>query len=458
MYATFRIILKRLIIAFITISCITSCNTLPEFEGLPPTVTTSSVSSITPGSAKSGGNVLSDGGAAVTARGVCWSQYPDPAILDDHTIDGVGQGIFTSSLTNLESATTYYYRAYAINSAGISYGKTESFTTCPNILPGTSTKFLTLISVNNSWSTYEDNTWEKNFSFKENEYMQIIEICIWNIENPKVSLYKFDRNFEPTRVEFLSGGQDWVNYRESYNILNIEIPTPSSQEYLEAFTLIMKKIVETQPAEHFGIKYWGHGSGLSDLFGGKICNNDPATFLSYINSILSKKIDFLDWSRNCGEGRYNRIVKEYKYADYILASDEARMGYSVGPGAVESSSQLIETFFSPSKTIRQSLIDMINQDRLSWEAEFTKNDMITREIKQSISIYDTDKFKDMVVSTNLHRTDYTGDVLQYIQMNYPMEVQKFLDFRFHYVSNKDFFTWNKDSNGFLKDCETCFPP
>lgn len=418
---------------------------------IKPTINTLPASSVSSSSATLYGNVTSDGGAAVTERGVCWSQYPDPTVSESHTTVGVGHGMFTSSLTNLQSATTYYFRAYAINSAGISYGNTESFTTSLNIPPGTKTKFLTLISVNNSWSTYEDNTWEKNFAFKENENMQIFEICIWNNENPRVSLYMFDRNFEPTREEFLSGGQDWVNYRESYNILNIETPTKKSQEYLDAFKKIIKKIIETQPAEHYGIKYWGHGSGSSSpLFGYTIWPDEAEMLLSYIKSIISKKIDFLDWSRNCGEGRYNRIVREYKFADYILASDISRMGYAMAGGAVESS-QMIETFFSSSKTIRQSLIDMLNQDRLHWESVFTKNDMITNKIKQSISIYDTDKFEDMVNSTNLHSTNYAGDVLEYIQLNYPSEVQKFFDFRFSYVSNKDFFTWDIVSNGFLMD-------
>ncbi len=418
---------------------------------IKPTINTLQASSISVFSATLYGNVTSDGGAEVTARGVCWSQHPDPTISDSYTTDGIGQGMFTSTLTNLQSATTYYFRAYAINRVGISYGNTESFTTSPNIPPGTKTKFLSLISVNTSWSTYEDNTWEKNFVFKENEYMQIFEICIWNTENPKVSLYMFDRNFEPFREEFLSGGQEWVNYRESYNILDIVTPAQSSQEYFEAFKLIMKKIVETQPAEHYGIKYWGHGAGSSSpLFGYTIWPDEAEMLLSYINSIISKKIDFLDWSRNCGEGRYNRVVKEYKYADYILASDISRMGYAMAGGAVESS-QMIETFFSPLKTIRQSLIDMLHQDRLHWESDFTKNDMITNKIKQSISIYDTDKFEDMVNSTNLHSTDYAGDVLEYIQINYPSEVQKFFDFRFCYVSNKDFFTWDIVSNGFFMD-------
>lgn len=418
-----------------------------------PVVNTIHASSVSSSSAILQGDITSDGGAEVTVRGICWSENPNPTLSDSHSIVGVGKGIFNSSITDLQSATTYYFRAYAINKVGISYGNTESFTTSINIPPGTNNKFLSLISVNTSWSTYEDNTWEKNFAFKENEYIQIFEVCIWNIENPKVSLYMFDRSFDPFREEYSSGGQDWVNYRENYNILNVETPGKSSQEYLDAFKKIIRKAIETQPAEHYGIKYWGHGAGSSSpLFGYAIWPDEAEMLLSYINSIISKKIDFLDWSRNCGEGRYNRIVKEYKYADYILASDISRLGYAMAGGAVESS-QIIETFFSPSKTIRQSLIDMVNQDRLQWESDFTKNDMITNKIKQSISIYDTGKFEIMDTSTNLqlHSADYAGDILDFIQSNYPSEVQKFYDFRFHYVSNKDFFDWDIISNGFLMD-------
>lgn len=417
---------------------------------IKPTISTLSAA-LSASSAILSGNVISDGGASVTARGICWSENSNPTISDNHTTNGIGKGTFTSSLTDLKSATTYYFRAYAINRIGISYGDTESFTTSLNIPPGTKSKFLTMISVNNNFSTYEDNTWERNFSFKENEYMQILEICIWNTENPKVSLYMFDRNFEPFREEFSSGGQDWVNYRESYNILNVATPTQSSQEYLNAFKLIIKKAIETQPAEHYGIKYWGHGAGaFSSLFGNLIYSDDAEKLLSYFKSIISKKIDFLDWSSNCNEGRYNLVAKQYKYADYILATDILRFGYAMAGGAVPSN-EIIETFFSPSKTIRQSLIDMLNQERLHWESDFTKNDMITKKINQSISIYDTDKFEDLVNSTNLYSTDYVGDVLDYIQKNYPSEVQKFYDFRFWYVSNKDFFTWDIISNGFKRD-------
>jgi len=94
-----------------------------------PVLTTNPISSIGTNSAVSGGNVTSDGGASITARGVCWSSSPSPTTTDSKTIDGSGTGSFTSSITGLTAGTTYYIRAYAINSEGTSYGNEVSFTT-----------------------------------------------------------------------------------------------------------------------------------------------------------------------------------------------------------------------------------------------------------------------------------------------------------------------------------------
>ncbi len=94
-----------------------------------PTVTTSSVSNITRSTATCGGNVTSDGGATVTARGVCWSTSPNPLVSNSHTTNGSGTGSFTSSITELWANTTYYIRAYATNSRGTGYGEQKSFTT-----------------------------------------------------------------------------------------------------------------------------------------------------------------------------------------------------------------------------------------------------------------------------------------------------------------------------------------
>ncbi|MEI7980824.1 MAG: hypothetical protein WCI71_04175, partial [Bacteroidota bacterium] len=96
-----------------------------------PTVSTSPVIDITPTTATSGGNVTADGGAPVTARGICWSTTPTPTTAGSHTTDGTGTGTFVSNLTGLTPNTPYYVRAYATNSVGTAYGEEVTFTTLP---------------------------------------------------------------------------------------------------------------------------------------------------------------------------------------------------------------------------------------------------------------------------------------------------------------------------------------
>jgi hypothetical protein len=94
-----------------------------------PALSTTAASAITSTTATSGGNILADGGAAVTARGVCWGTTTGPTTSSSKTIDGSGAGVFSSSITGLASGTTYYVRAYATNDAGTAYGNELSFTT-----------------------------------------------------------------------------------------------------------------------------------------------------------------------------------------------------------------------------------------------------------------------------------------------------------------------------------------
>ncbi len=92
-------------------------------------VTTAAVTGISLTGANSGGNVTSDGGSAVTARGVCWSTTVNPVVTGNHTTDGAGTGTFTSVIAGLSSSTTYHVRAYATNANGTYYGADVPFTT-----------------------------------------------------------------------------------------------------------------------------------------------------------------------------------------------------------------------------------------------------------------------------------------------------------------------------------------
>ncbi|MFY7883499.1 MAG: beta strand repeat-containing protein, partial [Dolichospermum sp.] len=80
-------------------------------------------------SASGGGEVVIDGGDAVTERGIVYNTTGTPTTADTKVINGTGVGTFTANLTSLSSNTTYYVRAYAINGVGTGYGSEVNFTT-----------------------------------------------------------------------------------------------------------------------------------------------------------------------------------------------------------------------------------------------------------------------------------------------------------------------------------------
>ena len=101
-------------------------NTLPQ-------VNTTSVTNVTPSFALVTGEVISEGDQNTT-RGFCYSTTSNPTITNNTTVCGTGLGVYSDTLQNLTPLTTYYFRAYATNSFGTSYGTELSFTT--DSLPG----------------------------------------------------------------------------------------------------------------------------------------------------------------------------------------------------------------------------------------------------------------------------------------------------------------------------------
>lgn len=75
------------------------------------------------------GSITSDGGEAVTEKGICWGTTADPTTADSKIADASVGTAITGNLTGLTANTTYHVRAYAINVEGTSYGEDRTFTT-----------------------------------------------------------------------------------------------------------------------------------------------------------------------------------------------------------------------------------------------------------------------------------------------------------------------------------------
>ena len=155
------------------------------------TLTTLTLTSITLTNAVTGGNITDDGGAVITSRGVCWSINEEPTTEDAITSDGTGTGSFTSNLTDLEPGTTYFVRAYAVNSAGVTYGNQLSFTT--GVEPGP--------IVFNPGLTYGSVS-----DIDGNIYNTIqIGTQVWMAENLKTTKYN-----DNTSIPYVTNNAEWM--------------------------------------------------------------------------------------------------------------------------------------------------------------------------------------------------------------------------------------------------------
>ena len=164
-----------------------------------PIVSTSDVTDITQTSAKSGGNITSDGGSTITERGLFYGTTEElnadsPKVKDS----GTSTGEFTSSITGLTKGTKYYVMAYGKNSSGYGYGDIKSFNTVgdpPTVetssvdkISGTKAEANGKVTSNggepltsygfaygkSSSPTIEDNKWEVGTTDLSGEYKGLI--------------------------------------------------------------------------------------------------------------------------------------------------------------------------------------------------------------------------------------------------------------------------------------------
>jgi uncharacterized protein (TIGR02145 family) len=157
---------------------------------LPTDISTTSVTDVLYATATSGGTVIDEDGTFTGSKGVCWGTTSGPTIENNFTIDGSGDGDYTSSVFGLLPGTLYYLRAYIINGALTEYGNEISFTTHV-----TGVKF-------NPGLTYG------TLSDIEGKIYKTIVIGsqVWMAENLRT--IKFN---DGTDIPLVTGNADWTN-------------------------------------------------------------------------------------------------------------------------------------------------------------------------------------------------------------------------------------------------------
>lgn len=119
-----------------------------------PSVLTVDVADVTTTTALCGGIVNASGRPEITDRGICLGELPAPTIADRRISLGKGDGTFKSTVSDLALGRLYYTRAYAINSAGISYGAERQFTTL-SIAPFVTTDSIGVITQTTATCWYD---------------------------------------------------------------------------------------------------------------------------------------------------------------------------------------------------------------------------------------------------------------------------------------------------------------
>ena len=167
--------------------------TVRVLDVFQPITETREATAITSISANLQGSVPDHGGATVTSYGFLISTNPligkDRNGTDSLTAEGNSTN-FSALAVNLQPGTKYFYRAFAINAEGSSFGSSESFSTVAesakpswiNAQPGAAA---------NWWSSH----WFGNFYLNANGWARHEELgWIFPVESPTAGLWLWKRD------------------------------------------------------------------------------------------------------------------------------------------------------------------------------------------------------------------------------------------------------------------------
>jgi len=288
-----------------------------------PALTTNTISATTATTAKSGGNITSDGGSAVTARGVCWSTTQLPTTANSKTTDGSGIGSFESSLTGLVENTTYYVRAYATNSAGTGYGSEVSFKASALTVTDIDGNVYHTVTIGTQVWMVENL---KTTKYRNGDPMpNVTDLATWKTINS--GAYCWYNNDAATYKATYGALYNWYSVSDSRNIAPTGWHVATDAEWTTLITFLGGKEVAGGKLKETGTSHWlspntnaANSNGFTALPGGYLNSYDGnGTF----SSIGTYGIWFSSTEHSTTEAR----IHEVKNDNGRCAPGEAEKGH-----------------------------------------------------------------------------------------------------------------------------------
>jgi uncharacterized protein (TIGR02145 family) len=287
-----------------------------------PELNTAPLAYLTSTSAISGGKISSDGGASISARGVCWATHSNPTIFDYITSDGKGAGSFKSSVTGLMDGTYYYIRAYSTNTIGTAYGNEYIFMTPLTDIDGNIYKTVIIetqvwMAENLKTTKYNDNTAIENIS----------DNTTWGtLSTPAFCWYKDDVS---TNKDTYGALYNWFAVNTD-KLCPFGWHVPSEKEWTKLTDYLGGEEIASGILKEAGTLHWNSPNlGATDYFGFTARPGGYRTGLT-IGSFRAKGYLGYWWTSTEDDliGARGRLMR-FDEGDIILGTGLKRNGFSV---------------------------------------------------------------------------------------------------------------------------------
>jgi len=129
MHTAMRSVQSKSNVFAVALVCLTVLMSCTDEVLTDPELRTYEATEISAESAILKGELVSDGGASIQKRGICFSAHPMPTIVDGYVEDVSSSTVFTVVVTVLSPNTHYNYRAFVQTDRGVFYGDEKMFST-----------------------------------------------------------------------------------------------------------------------------------------------------------------------------------------------------------------------------------------------------------------------------------------------------------------------------------------